>query len=1085
MKTKREIPWAIMVALLGTGVCGYATPVFFQDPFTNNTPTQVADESPHHWVAGTTGNSWDGSTLSEAQGRLILTAQNLSGTNQPDANLSFAQLNPLLNFWAKPVSLVISGIERGGNGTNGNEQNLYITVQSKAVNPANQTTAKLEIRIFGSGDSIYAGWHSSRWGHINTWNLVGPSSLNISPLKNGIRDVTLTLDGAGSQLLYDISFTYTGTNSKDTNGDGFVDSSDTGMSALSGALSVSDTAAFKAQWLADNGVSSATDAKAAMALASRRTSGNTAITSVVEIENVQIFDASADPMRNDLEFTDGFDNGIVTQAYLETPHRWVTSTANTSGETSSIEESGGNLVLTAQSSGGSQPEANLRFAEPDGELNFWARPVAIHIQDLELTGTMSSPNFYLTLSAKEGNPAIGGGGNGPTMDFRLAGTTLTWRWTDQANKAHLWSGNSTNFLSATNQVVTTHKDWIKDVVLVLDGTGSQLRYDILFEGRSGYANTLDDDGDGFVDASDARLVGRWKADAIVSGAIPDSTHHGHAGVLEGNPSLVSGKWDRALSLNGSSQRMVVDDVGVNTEVGGYNTVVFWMKWNGVNGRMPFNWSSSYSLFFSGDGFGFNPFQGNVWGISTNELGSGGSWVHVAAVFPNGTVKGNAKLYINGSLKTLSERTTSDTTASKTAASRFCFGARGTSSGSQYYFGGELDDMRVYDRELTATEIGRIFQHNADLSELSGALSEGETTLLRDAWLAHQGISAKADSAAALALCTRRTTTDTQVHSIARIGGIRVYDPRVPIDQPVMNRAFEGARVRHEVRQGWNTWTGEIEYGDWTTSVPRSRDPSFFNYIASSQITSNELMEIIGNRVETALMPWGGAESVLRMSVFDNDPILSSQSRVQLNWHPEADVNEIFFAGYVQIEDHALTHSMAFDDQTSGTSKWRQFIELRGHKNGTTHLRTCVGINSGKTMGPYWYLKVETCDEGQSPTIFTPIYTENKMHSELPIPAGRWILLTAYYRHGQADGAFEARYRLVKEGGGFEGPWRTIGSARGIQTVLPGAPEGISFVNFMKIYAAMNVVDDAMRHSSDGIWQKYSRLRLWTNPPLED
>jgi len=140
---------------------------------------------------------------------------------------------------------------------------------------------------------------------------------------------------------------------------------------------------------------------------------------------------------------------------------------------------------------------------------------------------------------------------------------------------------------------------------------------------------------------------------------------------------------------------------VNTAAGAKTSVAFWMFWDGTNSVMPVGWFS-YDLWLVGGHFGFNTSNSDVFGISSAGLASG--WHHVAAVFTNGNVAGN-KLYIDGVAQSLTQRlSTPNNTCSYVNST---LRAGGWQRDNNYRFSGRLDEVKVYDGELTPVEVNAI------------------------------------------------------------------------------------------------------------------------------------------------------------------------------------------------------------------------------------------------------------------------------------------------------------------------------------------------------------------------------------------
>lgn len=196
------------------------------------------------------------------------------------------------------------------------------------------------------------------------------------------------------------------------------------------------------------------------------------------------------------------------------------------------------------------------------------------------------------------------------------------------------------------------------------------------------------------------LVAWWAFDEDSGDKIFDSSGFSRHGTLQNGSERCKGIKGGGVQFDGTKGSIVAENVGVNTQDGGSNTVAFWMKWNGTNNQMPFGWNGLYDLWLYGDSFGVNTGQINILGIAS--AGLSGRWVHVAAVFPNGVPSAsNVKLYIDGVEQTVSQRLGS-TTASRKATPKIFVSGWGYDGGLK--FGGCIDDVRIYNRELSAAEV---------------------------------------------------------------------------------------------------------------------------------------------------------------------------------------------------------------------------------------------------------------------------------------------------------------------------------------------------------------------------------------------
>ncbi len=197
---------------------------------------------------------------------------------------------------------------------------------------------------------------------------------------------------------------------------------------------------------------------------------------------------------------------------------------------------------------------------------------------------------------------------------------------------------------------------------------------------------------------DTGLVGYWHLDEGTGTTAYDASGYGENGTLVSGPTWQTSsncKAGTCLSFDSTDDYVSLSNISVNTASSQKNTVEFWMYWNGVTTEMPFGFTS-YDLYLTSGAFGFNHGCGDVWGISSS--GMSNKWLHVAAIFYNGNYL-NEQLYIDGVQQTLSQRVGTSCNRSVTTSARI-----GTWVNSLYIFGGKIDELKIYNRELTASEV---------------------------------------------------------------------------------------------------------------------------------------------------------------------------------------------------------------------------------------------------------------------------------------------------------------------------------------------------------------------------------------------
>jgi RHS repeat-associated protein len=193
--------------------------------------------------------------------------------------------------------------------------------------------------------------------------------------------------------------------------------------------------------------------------------------------------------------------------------------------------------------------------------------------------------------------------------------------------------------------------------------------------------------------------------------IADSSGHANpaawsGGVGFGQPGLVSGDTDAALSFDGSGAIVNLNVGGIDTTSGHQVTVEFWMNWSGgTASHIPFGFNGYDLWLLPGTGFGFNTSNSDVFGVPMSAVPVGQP-VHVVAVFTNGSVSSN-QLYLNGVQQTLTQLTGSPLSKPVSAAA-----TAGGFSTSGYGFNGALDEVAVYNGALSGSRVSAHFSAGA-------------------------------------------------------------------------------------------------------------------------------------------------------------------------------------------------------------------------------------------------------------------------------------------------------------------------------------------------------------------------------------
>ena len=221
----------------------------------------------------------------------------------------------------------------------------------------------------------------------------------------------------------------------------------------------------------------------------------------------------------------------------------------------------------------------------------------------------------------------------------------------------------------------------------------------------------------FIEITDPNLIGWWKFDgeALDLGYVIDSSGYDHHGTFQGDPQLVEGYDGGALEFDGSDDYISIDDykgiLGPNPF-----SITAWINTSDVEGTM-MGWGSTaggttrVEFRINGDRLRCES-SGNVQGDTTLP---DGEWFHAAVTVKEGAIidDPDVTLYLNGQVD--NRTSTGGSAALNMAAGYDVTIARRHTSGR--FFGALIDDLRLYDKELTELDIkvisGFVMSSNPD------------------------------------------------------------------------------------------------------------------------------------------------------------------------------------------------------------------------------------------------------------------------------------------------------------------------------------------------------------------------------------
>ena len=197
------------------------------------------------------------------------------------------------------------------------------------------------------------------------------------------------------------------------------------------------------------------------------------------------------------------------------------------------------------------------------------------------------------------------------------------------------------------------------------------------------------------------LAARWSLNEGSGTIINDLSGNGNTGRLNGTPHWVNGAYGTALSLDGESNYISVNDSG-SLNPPGQMTVSFWFLANGApnyderiieklyDWNVKMNGTALYPQFSMGSNYAMLNYALPV-----------GVWQHIVFTYSAGVVTG----YINGAAVSFTQNTFTPAAAMPV----YNYGLYiGTDSSKTDFAQGLLSDVRIYDQALSAADVAALY-----------------------------------------------------------------------------------------------------------------------------------------------------------------------------------------------------------------------------------------------------------------------------------------------------------------------------------------------------------------------------------------
>ena len=238
---------------------------------------------------------------------------------------------------------------------------------------------------------------------------------------------------------------------------------------------------------------------------------------------------------------------------------------------------------------------------------------------------------------------------------------------------------------------------------------------------------------GVVPGSSAALLGHWRFDETSGTTAADSSGNGNNGTTSGSPTWVAGKFGNGLNFDGvddvvnSGSGSTLDDLPAMTLAvwikadtigeGGFGRIL--QKGTGGAGGWRFLLRGTNQIEFTVDHA-----TTDLQRVSATNAFSTGVWHHVVMTWSGSQTATDIKIYVDGVETSYATTTNGSGSRVSESAANFYIG---NESGTTRTFDGVLDDVRVYDGVLGASEVLALAQATPPAISTT-SLPSGRTTI---------------------------------------------------------------------------------------------------------------------------------------------------------------------------------------------------------------------------------------------------------------------------------------------------------------------------------------------------------------------
>src|SRR3989344_2921911 len=215
------------------------------------------------------------------------------------------------------------------------------------------------------------------------------------------------------------------------------------------------------------------------------------------------------------------------------------------------------------------------------------------------------------------------------------------------------------------------------------------------------------------------MIGYWAFDEGSGSSVANGSGSGSLSLsgTSWTSSVAMAGLGQALSFDGSSSR-ASGSISPGSSV---ITVALWLNWNNYSNNdalameLSDNYNNNANTFIIDPNAASGAFEFGIRGSSFNTYRvenisrpSAGSWHHYAVIFDNSSSAGDIRVFVDGSEQSTTVRVNSKASSGNFGSYPLYLMSRG---GSLLFGSGILDEVRVYDRALSDSEISSVYQYS--------------------------------------------------------------------------------------------------------------------------------------------------------------------------------------------------------------------------------------------------------------------------------------------------------------------------------------------------------------------------------------